>query len=155
MTPTDPSTRFDPIRVGGRKGWDQHPGVRTGVRLRPGERAADRLFGVAGSWPFLIMITGVVVAGAAVALLPGRDAGTRALLAAGLSAVALVEVSLVLLGVRRAERIAVELALYHLDHARRAAAVAEDLREQIGQLHADIARIAAVAERAGHAPRRS
>lgn len=150
MTPTDvasgpaaPPGQAEPVRVSGRPGWDQHPGVRTGRRLRRGERTADRIARTTGSWPLLIMIAAVIIAGVVVALLPGN----HALLAVGLPAAALVEVSLLLLAVWRAERIAVELALYHLDQARRAAAVTEELRAQMDRLHAEIARVSALAEK--------
>jgi hypothetical protein len=150
MTPIGPGldqgaqpARAEPVRVSGRPGWDQHPAVRTGRRLRRGERAADRVLRVAGSWQFLTVTTVVVVA------------GLRLGWTTGVSVLALVEVSLMLVALRRADRIAVELALHHLDQARRAAAVAEDLREQMTQLHAEIARVAAITERAGHAPYRA
>jgi uncharacterized membrane protein len=136
------------LRVTGRQGWDQHPGVRTGHRLRPGEHVADVLSRVAGSWTYLIMIAvGTLVAVAAA--LPHDG------LAVALSALALIEVSLVLMAARRAERIATELALYNLDQARRATAVAEDLRDELGRLHADVARIAAHTDIAGRPARRT
>ena len=33
--------------------WHRHPGVRSGDQLTVGERAADRMRGVMGSWPFV------------------------------------------------------------------------------------------------------
>ena len=33
--------------------WHRHPGVRSGDELSLGERAADRMRGVMGSWPFV------------------------------------------------------------------------------------------------------
>ena len=33
--------------------WHKHPGVRSGDQLTRGERAADRMRGVMGSWPFV------------------------------------------------------------------------------------------------------
>jgi hypothetical protein len=141
------------LRVSGRRGWDQHPGVRTGRRLRPGERIADVFCRVAGPWAYLIMIAAGVLAGAAAALPHDSHAGGLTRLGVGLSALALVEVSLMLMAGRRAERIATELALYNLDQARRATAIAEDLRGEMERLHADVARIAAHTEKAGYAAR--
>jgi uncharacterized membrane protein len=40
--------------------WDDHPAVRTGGDLTPGERIADKVVGVMGSWPFIIWQTFVV-----------------------------------------------------------------------------------------------
>jgi hypothetical protein len=151
---TNPSSS-DSLRVSGRLGWDQHPGVRTGHRLRIGEHAADVFFRVAGSWTYLIVVVAGMVAGAA-AVLPGdRHAGGLTDLAVGLSALAVAELSLVLMAGRRAERIATELALYNLDQARRATAIAQDLREEMQRLQADIARIAARTDIAGYPGRRT
>ena len=139
----------DPPRVSGRRGWDQHPGVRTGRRLSPGEHAADVLCRVAGSWIYLISMVVMIGVVAVVAVTQSHPAGGGV----GLVGLALVQVSVVLMAARRAERIATELALYNLDQARRAAAVAEDLRGEMQRLHADIARIAAYTEKAGHPSR--
>jgi hypothetical protein len=118
--------------------WDRHPGVRTGRRLSPGERAADVIGRVAGSWAWLLGSVVVALAGG-----PARVA-----------AVPLAAMAVVLMAVRRADRIAAEVALYHLDQARRATAIAEDLRGEMQRLHADVARIAASAERSGQPVRR-
>lgn len=120
----------------GQQGWAGHPGVRTGDRLRPGERAADAVCRIAGSWGALI--AGLVAGTAGIAAALADD-----LLAAGLSALVLLQVSALLVASRRAERIAAELARYHLDQGRRAAAVAEDLRDDVARLRAEVARIAA------------
>jgi len=135
-------------------GWDQHPGVRAGRRLRPGERASDLLCRAAGSWTYLIALTGAILAGAAVVSLQNPGAGAAAWLAAGLAGVAALEVPAVLVAARRSERIARELALYQLDQSRRAAAVAEDLRTEMQRLRDDVARLAARADIAGYPARR-
>lgn len=49
------------VRTGGRL-WRDHPRVRTGKDLTPGERAADRLKAAFGSWAFLIILNGLIVA---------------------------------------------------------------------------------------------
>jgi uncharacterized membrane protein len=139
--PTDLPGRIDP------RGWGPHPGVRSGTRLTIGERAAEVVLRAAGSWTYLAALT--VAIAVAVATVVGRDdrAGPVALLSLVLSALALLEVSLVLMAARRAERTTTEAALYDLDQGRRATAVAEDLRGEVQRLHADLARIAAQAER--------
>ena len=154
--PSTPAARPapGPLRVIGGQSWDQHPGVRSGRRLGPGEHAAYVFCRVAGSWTYLITVTVTLVAGAAAAL-PHGGPGVLARLGACLAALALVEVSLVLMAARRAERIAVELALYDLDQARRASAIAEDLRGEMQRLHAELARIAAYTEKVGHPARHS
>ncbi|GGK73506.1 hypothetical protein GCM10012284_04250 [Mangrovihabitans endophyticus] len=100
-------------------------------------------------------MAGVVVAGVVEVVPSDRNDAALAGLAVGLSAFALIGTALVLLAARRAERIAIELALYHLDQGRRAAAVAEDLRDEMERLHTDLARIAAHADIAGQPGRRS
>jgi hypothetical protein len=81
-----------------------------------------------------------------------RNADAVALLSLGLSGLALLEVSLVLMAARRAERTTAEIALDHLDRSRRATAVAEDLRTEVQRLHAELARLAARTERSGYRP---
>lgn len=135
-------------------GWDQHPGVRAGRRLRPGERAGDLLCRAAGSWAYLIALTLAILFGAAVVLLQNRGAEAAIWLAVGLAAVAALEVPAVLVAARRSERITRELALYQLDQSRRAAAAAEDLRGEMQRLRDDVARLAARADIAGYPARR-
>ena len=135
-------------------GWEQHPGVRAGRRLRPGERAGDLLCRAAGSWTYLIALTVAVLFGAVVVVLQNRSAEAAIWLAAGLAAVAALEVPAVLVAARRSERINRELALYQLDQSRRAAAIAEDLRAEMQRLRDDVARLAAHADIAGYPARR-
>src|SRR3977135_3750712 len=42
--------------------WHKHPGVRSGEQLTLGERAADRMRNVRGSWPFVFCFFGVMIA---------------------------------------------------------------------------------------------
>jgi len=42
--------------------WHKHPAVRTGDQLTLGERAADRMRNVMGSWPFVVGFFTVMVA---------------------------------------------------------------------------------------------
>src|SRR5580698_9621020 len=41
--------------------WHKHPGVRSGDELTPGERAADRMRNMMGSWPFVFCFFGVMI----------------------------------------------------------------------------------------------
>ena len=140
MTPHDPRTDL-------RAGWARHPGVRSGRRLSPGERSADLVVRVAGTWSYLLVLAAVIVVAAALAIARDRQAGAVALLGLVLSAAALIEVSLVLMAGRRAERNTTEAALYDLDQGRRAAAAAEDVRGEVQRLYQEVARMAAQAER--------
>jgi uncharacterized membrane protein len=129
---------------------DRHPGVRSGDRLRAGERAADLLCRAGGSWAYLILLAAGIAVAAAVAVPAGSR--TVALVGLGLSALAALEVPVVLIAGRRAGRIAAEIAQYHLDQGRRAAAVAEELRAEMRRLHAELARIAAQTDIARGSP---
>jgi hypothetical protein len=135
------------------RGWELHPGVRSGRRLTRSERAADLARSTVGSWTFLIVLVVLLAAGfTAAATLDGR-AGLAAMFAMALSGLALVEISLVLIVARRADRMASELALHDLDHERRAAAVADELRDEVERLRADLARLAARVETSNPRPR--
>ena len=134
-------------------GWDQHPGVRTGRRLRPGERTGDLLCRAAGSWTYLIALTLAILFGGVVGLLQNRSAEAAIWLAAGLAAIAALEVPAVLVAARRSERITRELALYQLDQSRRAAAVAEDVRAEMQRLRDEVARLSGRADIAGYPAR--
>ena len=46
--------------------WHRHPGVRSGADLSFGERAADRMRNMMGSWPFVFSFFGVMIAWAMV-----------------------------------------------------------------------------------------
>ncbi|WP_433361117.1 DUF1003 domain-containing protein [Actinoplanes sp. CA-142083] len=129
--------------------WDRHPGVRTGRRLSPGERAADLVLRVAGTWRYLLVLAAVVVAAATAAVVGDRHAGAVAVLGLVLSAVALLEVSLVLMSGRHADRKGLEAALYDVDQGRRATAAAEDLRAEVQRLREEMARVVARADRRG------
>ena len=41
--------------------WHKHPAVRSGDELTRGERAADRMRNVMGSWPFVFCFFGVMI----------------------------------------------------------------------------------------------
>jgi uncharacterized membrane protein len=128
-------------RSGARAGGaDPSPGQRPGTA----ERTTDVVCRAVGSWAYLALLAAGITVAAAVAV-PG---GSRpvALVGLGVSALAAVEVPIVLMAGRRAERIAADVAHHHLDQGRRVAAVAEELRVEMRQLHDQLARIAAQTE---------
>jgi uncharacterized membrane protein len=124
-------------------GWARHPGVRTGSRLTPGERATDLIVRGAASWTWLALLATAITVAVVLAIRRDGGSGEVARLSLVLSGLALLEVSVVLMATRRRERNSAEAALYDLDQSRRATAVAEDLRGEVERLHTDLARIAA------------
>jgi uncharacterized membrane protein len=119
-----------------------------------GERTADVVARAAGTWSYLVLLAAAIVVAASVAVWQDDRAGAVAMLSLVLSALALIEISLVLMAGRRADRKAGEAALYGLDQGRRATALAEELRAEVHRLHEDLARLAAQAERSAVEARR-
>ena len=48
-------------RSGWQSHWHKHPGVRTGDQLSLGERSADRMRNMMGSWPFVFTFFAVMM----------------------------------------------------------------------------------------------
>jgi uncharacterized membrane protein len=119
-----------------------------------GERTAEVVARAAGTWSYLVLLAVAIVVAASVAVWQDDRAGAVAMLSLVLSALALIEISLVLMAGRRADRKAGEAALYGLDQGRRATALAEELRAEVHRLHEDLARLAAQAERSAVEARR-
>jgi uncharacterized membrane protein len=92
--------------------WHRHPGVRSGEDLTLGERAADRLRNVMGSWAFvfgaLIFLAGW--------MLGNRNAGFDPypfiLLNLVLSCLAAMQGAILLIAAKRADQISSELAMH-------------------------------------------
>jgi len=125
-----------------RRGWELHPGVRSGDRLTVAERAADTARDALGSWTFAG--AGVLLIGLGVALAVRHDgADPVAVLTLVLSGLVLAEVSVVLMAARRADRITGEHAVHDLDVARRVTAAVEELHDEVERLRRDLARLAA------------
>ena len=100
--------------------WHLHPGVRTGKELSLGERAADRMRNMMGSWPFVFGFFGVLIAWALVnTLLLQRVLHHKAfdpypyiLLNLFLSMMAGVQAAALLIAAKRADAISSEVALH-------------------------------------------
>lgn len=101
--------------------WHKHPGVRSGEQLTRGERAADRMRSVMGSWPFVfgfftIMIIWAIVN--SVFYLGGKngkhgfDPYPYILLNLFLSMLAGVQAAALLIAAKRADAVASEIALH-------------------------------------------
>ena len=95
--------------------WPRHPGVRSGEDLTRGERAADRLRNVMGSWAFvvisLVFLAGWMVGNGA----DGFDPYPFILLNLLLSSLAALQGAILLIAARRADQIAAELAVHDLE----------------------------------------
>lgn len=100
--------------------WHRHPGVRSGDQLSLGERAADRMRNMMGSWPFVFSFFGVMGAWVIVnTLLLQRvihhkafDAYPYILLNLFLSMLAGVQAAALLIAAKRADAISSEIALH-------------------------------------------
>lgn len=108
-------------RLGWQTHWHRHPTVRSGDRLTKGERAADRMRNVMGSWPFVLGFFAVmgawVVANSVFSLggshgKHGFDPYPYILLNLFLSMLAGVQAAALLIAARRADAISSEIALH-------------------------------------------
>ncbi|BEL04092.1 hypothetical protein Q0Z83_022830 [Actinoplanes sichuanensis] len=110
--------------------WTRHPGVRAGRRSRATDHAAN-------------LLLGVIIAGGVGVLVFFRHSGAATMAVLALSVLAVLESAMVLTALRRADRIAAEVALHQLGAERGAAALARDLRDELARLHQEVARLAA------------
>jgi uncharacterized membrane protein len=100
--------------------WHRHPAVRSGDQLTRGERAADRMRNVMGSWPFVFCFFGVMILWALVnTVLIHRvlhhksfDPYPYILLNLFLSMLAGVQAAALLIAAKRADAIASEIAVH-------------------------------------------
>jgi len=101
--------------------WHKHPGVRSGVDLTRGERAADRMRNIMGSWPFVFSFFGIMIAWAianSAFYLGGKhnrhgfDPYPYILLNLFLSMLAGVQAAALLIAAKRADAISSEIAIH-------------------------------------------
>jgi hypothetical protein len=120
-----------------------------GVRLHRGwerslgETAADGVRDALGSWPFLAAAVALVGIGIDAAVVYDDRAGPAAALGLVLGGFVVVELSLVLMALRLADRMAGERALRELESMRRAAAGIHEVRDDVTALREDVARLVA------------
>jgi uncharacterized membrane protein len=101
--------------------WHNHPGVRSGEQLTVGERAADRMRNIMGSWPFVFCFFGVMITWAVINSgfhlggshgKHGFDPYPYILLNLFLSMLAGVQAAALLIAAKRADAISSEIALH-------------------------------------------
>ena len=100
--------------------WHAHPGVRSGSELTRGERAADRMRNIMGSWPFVFGFFGVMIAWAGLNTFvlqrvlhhKAFDPYPYILLNLFLSMLAGVQAAALLIAAKRADAVASEIALH-------------------------------------------
>lgn len=101
--------------------WHRHPGVRSGEQLSLGERAADRMRNMMGSWPFVFSFFAIMIIWALVSSAfylggthgrHGLDPYPYILLNLFLSMLAGVQAAALLIAAKRSDGIASEIALH-------------------------------------------
>jgi uncharacterized membrane protein len=101
--------------------WHKHPGVRSGDQLTLGERAADRMRNMMGSWPFVFSFFSIMIAWAVINSVfyfggsqgkHGFDPYPYILLNLFLSMLAGVQAAALLIAAKRADAVASEIALH-------------------------------------------
>jgi uncharacterized membrane protein len=100
--------------------WHKHPGVRSGDQLSLGERAADRMRNMMGSWPFVFSFFGIMAMWVIVntiflqRILSGKafDPYPYILLNLFLSMLAGVQAAALLIAAKRADAISSEIAIH-------------------------------------------
>ena len=100
--------------------WHKHPGVRSGNQLTLGERSADRMRNVMGSWPFVFSFFAIMIAWALINTLlfehilhhKAFDPYPYILLNLFLSMLAGVQAAALLIAAKRADAISSEVALH-------------------------------------------
>jgi len=109
--------------------WDFHPHVRTGDQRTVGEKAADAMRHGMGSWPFVFGFIFFMVLWMwyNVASTKSFDPYPFILLNLMLSTLAGLQGAILLIAAKRADRIAAELAAYHLK-------VSEDHKVMLAEL---------------------
>ena len=101
--------------------WHKHPGVRSGADLTLGERAADRMRNIMGSWPFVFGFFSVMILWAVLNSIfyfggshgkHGFDPYPYILLNLFLSMLAGVQAAALLIAAKRADAISSEIAVH-------------------------------------------
>jgi len=121
--------------------WEFHPNVRSGDERTIGEKAADAMRHGMGSWPFVFGFMGFMAVWMVYNASTNKpfDPFPYILLNLMLSTLAGLQGAILLIAAKRADRIAAELAAYHLEVSQ----VSNDELEQLKLLILDIHHIMA------------
>jgi uncharacterized membrane protein len=115
--------------------WHRHPGVRSGDQLTRGERAADRLRTLMGSWGFvigsLLFLAGWMIGNRNV----GFDPYPFILLNLVLSCLAALQGAILLIAAKRADQISSELATHDYETNVEAERVVQEIRRLTQDIH--------------------
>jgi uncharacterized membrane protein len=118
--------------------WHHHPGVRSGDALSAGERAADRLRAVMGSWGFvfgaLLFLAGWTLGNGG----RGFDPYPFILLNLMLSCLAALQGAILLIAARRADQISSELAVHDYQTNVEADQVIKAVHQLTTEIHAQV-----------------
>ena len=118
--------------------WDRHPAVPSGDQLTLGERSADTMRNVMGSWPFVfgaLAFLGVWMLLNSVALAKGGfDAYPYILLNLVLSCVAALQGAILLIAAKRSDQIASQLAEHDFETDSQAFERIQGLHERLADL---------------------
>jgi len=121
-----------------RNGWRGHPGVRSGRQLTIGERAADRLRGVMGSWGFvfgaILFLAGWMIGNHGT----GFDPFPFILLNLILSCLAALQGAILLIAAKRADQISAELAMHDYQTNVDADLVIKEVHRLTAEIHASV-----------------
>lgn len=126
-----------------KRGWHDHPGVRSKRQLSLGERAADRMRNGMGSWFFVFAALAFLAAWMGVNRNTGFDKYPFILLNLVLSCLAALQGAILLIAAKRSDQIASELAHHDYETDRKAERLIEHLSEhftQMAQQHEELRR---------------
>ncbi len=142
LSPRPPSRHRVGVTGLRRRGrWELHPGVRSPEELTRRERAAAWVGDRIGSWTFVAVTVVLLEAGMVVAVRQDEVDGAVAVLGVVVSGLVLLDLSILFMSIRRADRTAEELAMHHLDATRRTTAELEELSDQVERLAVEVARL--------------
>ena len=121
-------------KTGWQSKWHEHPGVRQASELSLGERAADRMRNVMGSWPFVFSFFAIMILWAAgntfflqrVIHHKAFDPYPYILLNLFLSMLAGVQAAALLIAAKRADSISSEIALHTVKNT-------DDIKSLLGE----------------------
>jgi uncharacterized membrane protein len=115
--------------------WRRHPGVRSGDQLTAGERAADRMRNVMGSWGFvfgaLLFLAGWMLGNRNV----GFDPYPFILLNLVLSCLAAMQGAILLIAAKREDQISSELAQHDYETNLEADRIVKSIQHMTEEIH--------------------